>query len=187
MFPTHFKNFLLYHQTWNCRLQTLSIWKSPEFVVWERVKRKTHTRTVTYETIRHKCAGFLYRIFTQNHSTASMLWQLHVVLCSVVIIIYLLYFRTWDMLGNRQGFYSFSHRGKTFHACKYSASMNGWRQIINYKWFLSDYINKCVFIYQLQNKTMFLWPLGRKVVKTVSEKEKILVTSFYCFFLRVFS
>ena len=30
--------FCHFHQIWNCRLQTLSTWKSLEFVVWERVK-----------------------------------------------------------------------------------------------------------------------------------------------------
>ena len=30
--------FSHFHQTWNCRLQTLSVWKSIKFVVWKRVK-----------------------------------------------------------------------------------------------------------------------------------------------------
>ena len=30
--------FLPFHQVKNCRLQTLSVWKSLKFVVWERVK-----------------------------------------------------------------------------------------------------------------------------------------------------
>ena len=28
-----------FHEVWNCRLQTLSIWKSLKFVIWERVKQ----------------------------------------------------------------------------------------------------------------------------------------------------
>ena len=42
LFPQCFlpflKTFSPFHQTRNCRLQTLSIWKSLKFVVWERVK-----------------------------------------------------------------------------------------------------------------------------------------------------
>ena len=30
--------FCHFQQNWNCRLQTLSVWKSLEFVIWERVK-----------------------------------------------------------------------------------------------------------------------------------------------------
>ena len=32
------KTFCHFHQNSNCRLQTLSVWKSLKFVVWERVK-----------------------------------------------------------------------------------------------------------------------------------------------------
>ena len=31
-------DFCYFHQILNCRLQTLSVWTSPKFVVWERVK-----------------------------------------------------------------------------------------------------------------------------------------------------
>ena len=30
--------FFHFRQIWNCRLQTLSVWKSRKFVIWERVK-----------------------------------------------------------------------------------------------------------------------------------------------------
>ena len=30
--------FCHFHQIWNCRLQTLSVWKRLKFVLWERVK-----------------------------------------------------------------------------------------------------------------------------------------------------
>ena len=33
--------FCHFRQIWNCRLQTLSVWKSLKFVVWERVKDQT--------------------------------------------------------------------------------------------------------------------------------------------------
>ena len=35
------RTFCNFHQTYNCCLQTLSIWKSLEFNVWERVKPNT--------------------------------------------------------------------------------------------------------------------------------------------------
>ena len=42
LFPQCFlsilENFLPFHQTQNCHLQTLSVWYSLKFVVWERVK-----------------------------------------------------------------------------------------------------------------------------------------------------
>ena len=31
-----------FHQIWNCRLQTLWVWQSLKFVVWERVKQSLH-------------------------------------------------------------------------------------------------------------------------------------------------
>ena len=41
LFPQNFLSiwvtFHHFHQTENCRLQTLSIWKGLKFVVWERV------------------------------------------------------------------------------------------------------------------------------------------------------
>ena len=42
LFPQSFlpvwRTFCHFHQIQNCRLLTLSVWKSLEFVVWERVK-----------------------------------------------------------------------------------------------------------------------------------------------------
>ena len=42
LFPQCFlpfwRTFCHFHEIEDCRLQTLSVWKSPEFVVWERVK-----------------------------------------------------------------------------------------------------------------------------------------------------
>ena len=44
-----FVSFCHFHQLWNCRLLTLSVWKSPKFVVWERVKRIfQHSSTVVF-------------------------------------------------------------------------------------------------------------------------------------------
>ena len=38
VFSPIWRTFYHFHQMWNCRLQSLSIWKSLNFVVWERVK-----------------------------------------------------------------------------------------------------------------------------------------------------
>ena len=42
LFPQCFlpvlRTFSHFNETWNCHLQTLSVWKSLKFVVWERVK-----------------------------------------------------------------------------------------------------------------------------------------------------
>ena len=42
LFPQCFlpiwRTFCQFHLIWNCRLQTLSVWKSLKFVIWERVK-----------------------------------------------------------------------------------------------------------------------------------------------------
>ena len=37
-FPPNWRTFWHLHQIYNCRLQTLSVWKSLKFVVWEWVK-----------------------------------------------------------------------------------------------------------------------------------------------------
>ena len=41
LFPQCFlpiwRTFCPFYQIWNCLLQTLSVWKSPKFVVWERI------------------------------------------------------------------------------------------------------------------------------------------------------
>ena len=37
VFSTLLKNFLPFSSNLNCRLQTLSVWKSLKFVVWEKV------------------------------------------------------------------------------------------------------------------------------------------------------
>ena len=40
MFSKRLDNFLPFSEIWNCRLQTLSVWKSLKFVIWERVIRQ---------------------------------------------------------------------------------------------------------------------------------------------------
>ena len=37
-FPPLWRTFCHFHQIQSCRLQTLPVWKSMKFVVWERVK-----------------------------------------------------------------------------------------------------------------------------------------------------
>ena len=38
VFSTYWRTLCRFYQTFNCRLQTLSVWKSFVFVVWEMVK-----------------------------------------------------------------------------------------------------------------------------------------------------
>ena len=38
VFYPFLRTFFHFHKIWNCRLQTLSVWKSIKCVVWERVK-----------------------------------------------------------------------------------------------------------------------------------------------------
>ena len=59
----HFEQFLLfpqsfltfretprhYHQIWNCRLQTHSVWQSLKFVIWER------DNVVNYQMVSNQC------------------------------------------------------------------------------------------------------------------------------------
>ena len=44
-FPSFLENFLPFCETQNCRLQTLSVWKSLKFVVWERVKPESRIKS----------------------------------------------------------------------------------------------------------------------------------------------
>ena len=53
LFPQCFlpiwRKFCHFHQIWKFRLQTLSIWKSLKFVIWERVKNLlTHYQTTNF-------------------------------------------------------------------------------------------------------------------------------------------
>ena len=54
----------------NCCLQSLSVWKSLTFVVWERFKMETCTiRMDCYQTILIQlCPLFSFEFFTRNHS-----------------------------------------------------------------------------------------------------------------------
>ena len=36
-----------FHQIWNCRLQTLSVWRKLKFVVWGRIKPPFHCASLT--------------------------------------------------------------------------------------------------------------------------------------------
>ena len=49
LFPQCFllilRTFCHFHRTQNCHLQTLSIWRGLEFVIWERVKTRAFTMT----------------------------------------------------------------------------------------------------------------------------------------------
>ena len=57
-FLSIWRTFCHFHQVWICRLQTLSIWKSLKFVVWERVK-STYCLTLSsiythFDTLKKK-------------------------------------------------------------------------------------------------------------------------------------
>ena len=45
-FLSFWKTFCHFHQIQNCRLQTLSVWMSLNFVIWERVNDKPITETM---------------------------------------------------------------------------------------------------------------------------------------------
>ena len=66
LFPQCFlsiwRTFCHFHQIWNCRLQTLSVWNSLKFVVWERVKSPLlllRTKSITKKEI-NKCMAEIY-------------------------------------------------------------------------------------------------------------------------------
>ena len=52
-FLSIWRTFCHFHQIRNCRLQTLSVWKSLKFVVWERVKESLSLSPSTYSC--HVC------------------------------------------------------------------------------------------------------------------------------------
>ena len=63
LFPQCFlpfqKTVCHFQQIWNCCLQTLPVWKSPKFFVWERVKDEfhdySHTGFVIYKSFQFRC------------------------------------------------------------------------------------------------------------------------------------
>ena len=51
------KTFCHFHQTWNCRLQTISVWKSLKFVIWERVNMPEERIYLTWKHDKGEDAG----------------------------------------------------------------------------------------------------------------------------------
>ena len=55
LFPKRFlpirRSFCHFYQIWNCRLQTLLVWKSLKFVVWERVNKERKFGLVQIQSI----------------------------------------------------------------------------------------------------------------------------------------
>ena len=49
-FLPSWSTFYHFHTIWNCRLQTLSVWKSLKFVIWERFNANVFWHTARYIT-----------------------------------------------------------------------------------------------------------------------------------------
>ena len=67
LFPQCFlrycRTFCHFHQNWNCRVQTLLVWRSLKFVVWERVNepcsiKSEHLQTVSTRSTWTICEGW---------------------------------------------------------------------------------------------------------------------------------
>ena len=46
-FLLFWRTFCHFHQIWNCRLQTLSVWKTLKFVFWEGFDIEIHRQNLT--------------------------------------------------------------------------------------------------------------------------------------------
>ena len=58
------RSFCHFHQIWYCRLQTLSVWKSLKFVVWERFRTlKLCCLVKSYPPFCHRMTQFFYSYF----------------------------------------------------------------------------------------------------------------------------
>ena len=64
VFYTVLENFLQFHQIWNCCLQSLSLWKSLKFVVWERVNSLPHNPDLWWHKRRRLWLPFPTVFFT---------------------------------------------------------------------------------------------------------------------------
>ena len=68
------RTFWHFHQIWNCRLQTLSVWKGPKFVVWERVKQYRNGEN----TSNRHCQSFTDISFSLLNPFPNKPWCLRV-------------------------------------------------------------------------------------------------------------
>ena len=75
LFPQCFlpirRNFCHFHQIWNCRLQTFSVWKRLKFVVWERVTHTVWSRSEIFYILRDILVKASYQ---QNFCGAHSVW-----------------------------------------------------------------------------------------------------------------
>ena len=113
----------IFYQIWNCRLQTLSIWKSLKFVVWERVKEDNNGSV--------------------NPSTTQF------------------------------------RQSTLYQTMKCSMGLN-WKHIAD------DKINVTQRFNPFPNKPWFLPVCSTSLLKTMWEKEKLLITSNFSFSHSVF-
>ena len=74
-----YRTFCHYHPIWNCRLQTLSVWHSPRFVVWERVKNIVQKEGKAFEVNFSLCPCFTnncsYLIWAHGHGHYKNIWR----------------------------------------------------------------------------------------------------------------
>ena len=70
------KNFLHFHPILNCGLQTLSVWKSLEFAVWERVKTFA-VKSCCWGGSLPENTGLFGEEFIDRLNTYSTLFQLY--------------------------------------------------------------------------------------------------------------
>ena len=96
-FLTVWRTFCHFHQIQNCRLQTLSIWKSLKFVIWERVNilfisclyfdfKTTNTEqklfciNLNFETISNSsyfAINTRENTLASNYETLTLFWKIH--------------------------------------------------------------------------------------------------------------
>ena len=85
-FLTYWKTFSHVHQISNCRLQTLSIWKSKKFVVWERVKSMADAKLIVagitffvfgYKTLCGKEKHAFFLMVVESRLCGKVLYIFH--------------------------------------------------------------------------------------------------------------
>ena len=86
---TLLENFLQFYQIWNCRLQTLTIWKSLKFLIWKRInfyrhpisssKQNTFKTTLVKDTMfwcPKTCSFFHIALFVMlNKLVFNVVWS----------------------------------------------------------------------------------------------------------------
>ena len=155
LFPQCFlpiwQTFCHFHQVWNCRLQALSVWKSLKFVVWERVKSflnkpwflRVCSKSFENTVGKGQIAGNeQFLLFPQCFLP---IWQ------------------------------TFCHFHQVWNCCLQALSV--WKSP---KFVVWERVNP------FHNKPWFLRVCSKSLLKTLWEKEKLLVTSNFSFSRSVF-